>query len=78
MPQLKKLNTFWTEICVDAQDTDPFMMLLSLLQLMHQTASGYIHILHRQIFRPFRPPTLLQGPITYHVHTFSGIFAITG
>ena len=53
MPQLKKLNTFWTEICVDAQDTDPFMMLLSLLQLMHQTASGYIHILHRQIFRPF-------------------------
>ena len=57
MPQLKKLNTFWTEICVDAQDTDPFMMLLSLLQLMHQTASGYVHILYRQISKTPHPPT---------------------
>ena len=44
MPQLKKLNTFWTEICVVVQDTDPFTMLLSRLQLMHQTASRKLYL----------------------------------
>ena len=39
MPLLTRSNIFWTETCAVVQDTDPFMMLLNLLQLMHQKAS---------------------------------------